>query len=311
MKKLTGEDMNKKINRRKFVETTVSVIGGLTIPGIAMAKRKYKPIRFGIVADIHYADAPDNSAINRYFRESLNKVAECTALMNEQKVDFLIELGDLKDQGNPPVENETLKYLDSIENVLKQFKGPLYHVLGNHDHDSISKLQFLKGISNDGFYNAVNFYSFTRSSFHFIVLDANYNAQGQEYDHGNFDWTEAHIPDNQLRWLKSDLKYHNRPTIVFIHHQLDSPLVADKRHCPDNSDAVRKLLEESGNVLAVFQGHYHKGGLNKINNIFYYTLKAVVEGSGPENNNYAIVEIDEELKIRIKGYRKTNSEDLV
>jgi predicted phosphodiesterase len=311
MKKLPKEDMNKKINRRKFVETTVCVIGGITFPGIAMAQRKIKPVRFGILTDIHYADAPDNPALNRYFRESLEKTAECAALMNEQKVDFIIELGDLKDQGNPPVESETLKYLNSIENVLKQYKGPLYHVLGNHDHDSISKLQFLNGISNDGFYNAINFYSFTKGSFHFIVLDANYNLAGQEYDHGNFDWTEAHIPDNQLKWLKKDLKFYKKPTIVFIHHQLDSPLVADKRHCPDNAGLVRKLLEESDHVLAVFQGHYHKGGLNKINNIFYYTLKAVVEGSGPENNNYAIVEIDEELKIRIKGYRMTKSEDLV
>jgi predicted phosphodiesterase len=310
MKKLHGEDMNKKINRRKFVETTFCAIGGITIPGIVMAKRKIKPIRFGILTDIHYADAPDNPELNRYFRQSLAKVTECIELMNEQKVDFLIELGDLKDQGNPPVEAETLKYLESIENVLKEFKGPLYHVLGNHDHDSISKLQFLNAISNTGFYNAINFYSFTWASFHFIVLDANYNALGQEYDHGNFDWTEAHIPDNQLKWLKKDLKFYKKPTIVFIHHQLDSPLVPDKRHCPDNASSVRKLLEDSEHVLAVFQGHYHKGCLNKINNIFYYTLKAVVEGSGPENNNYAIVEIDEELKIRIKGYRKTNSEDL-
>lgn len=303
--------MNRKINRRKFVETSVLAIGGFTFPGIVMAQRKYKPIRFGIVADIHYADAPDNPEINRYFKESLGKATECVELMNEQKVDFLIELGDLKDEGNPPVESQTLKYLESIETVLKKFNGPLYHVLGNHDHDSISKLQFLESVTDYGFKNAVNYYSFTTGSFHFIVLDANYTESGLEYDHGNFDWTDAHIPDKQLRWLKSDLKYHKKPTIVFIHHQLDSPLVPDKRHCPDNADIVRKSLEDSGRVLAVFQGHYHKGGLNKINDIFYYTLKAVVEGSGPENNNYAIVEIDEELKIRIKGYRKTVSEELV
>ncbi len=310
MTKLPVENMIMKINRRKFVEISVLAIGGITIPGIVMSGRKIKPIRFGIVADIHYAEAPDNPELNRYFRESLGKLAECVELMNEQKVDFLIELGDLKDQGDPPVESETLKYLESIEKVLKKFNGPLYHVLGNHDHDSISKLQFLKGVSNDGFYNAVNFYSFTKGSFHFIVLDANYDALGHEYNHGNFDWTEAHIPDNQLRWLKSDLKFHRKPTIVFIHHQLDSTLVPDKRHCPDNADVVRKMLEDSGRVLAVFQGHYHKGCLNKINDIFYYTLKALVDGSGSENNNYAIVEIGEDQIIRIKGYRKTNSQDL-
>ncbi len=311
MTKLSVENINRKMNRRKFVETSVLVLGGINLPGIIMANTKYKPIRFGILSDIHYADTPDNRELNRYYRESLAKVTECVELMNEQKVDFLIELGDLKDQGNPPLESETLKYLSSIENVLKKFNGPLYHVLGNHDHDSISKLQFLQGISNDGFKNAVNFYSFTKGSFRFIVLDANYNAFGLEYDHGNFDWIEAHIPDKQLRWLKSDLKFHKKPTVVFIHHQLDSPLLPDKRHCPDNADSVRKMLEDSGRVIAVFQGHYHKGGLNKINKIFYYTLKAVVEGSGPDNNNYAIVEMGEDLKINIKGYRKTKSEEFI
>ena len=60
-------------------------------------------------------------------------------------------------------------------------------------------------------------------------------------------------------------------------------------------------------MIAVFQGHYHKGSLNRVNNIYYYTLKAVVEGGGLENNNYAIVEIGDDGIIRIKGYRKTDS----
>lgn len=100
--------------------------------------------------------------------------------------------------------------------------------------------------------------------------------------------------------------------MVFIHHQLDSVAFEEMHrvHCPENAVIVREILEDSGNVIAVFQGHYHQGSLNKINNIFYYTLKAVVEGSGPENNNYAIVEIGKDRLIRIKGYRKTESQNL-
>ena len=70
------------------------------------------------------------------------------------------------------------------------------------------------------------------------------------------------------------------------------------------------MLEDVGNVVIVFQGHYHEGDLCKINNIYYYTLKAVVEGTGPENNNYAVVEIGMDLSIRIKGFRKTESINL-
>jgi hypothetical protein len=51
-------------------------------------------------------------------------------------------------------------------------------------------------------------------------------------------------------------------------------------------------------------------GISKLNNIHYYTLKAVIEGAGPENNNYAIVEIDKDLSVHIKGYRKIDSLNL-
>lgn len=296
-----------KSTRRKFLLDATILLGGACMPAALMGTEKFKPIRFGIVTDIHYADVPDNVSGNRYYRQSINKVAECVAVMNREKVDFLIELGDLKDQGNPPGEAATLSYLAKIENMLKRFKGPLFHVPGNHDHDSISKQQFLDAVSNHGFKKASNYYSFNRHSFHFVVLDANYTRAGLAYDHGNFDWTDAHIPGEQLKWLEDDLMSNKMPAIVFIHHQLDSPAVSDKKHCPDNAGEARKILEQSGNVMAVFQGHYHTGGFNKINNILYYTLKAVVEGSGPENNNYAIVEIGEDRMLKITGFRKTKS----
>ena len=303
MHKLTDMDWT----RREFVIAATTLLGGASISWKRKKDKGFKPVRFGMITDIHYADVPDNVAMNRYYNQSLEKVSECVSVMNREKVDFLIELGDLKDQGTPSDESATLGYLSKIEGVLRQFNGPLYHVPGNHDHDSISKTQFLNSITNDGFANALNYYSFNINSFHFVVLDANYTSGGGEYDHGNFDWTDAHLPSAQLEWLRNDLEVHKKPTIIFIHHQLDSPAIADKRHCPGNADDARKIIEQSGQVLAVFQGHYHRGGLNKISNILYYTLKAVVEGSGLENNNYAIVEIGEDHTIKIVGFRKTES----
>ena len=298
------------ISRRKFVIATTTLIGAAPFAGLALPTKKFKPVRFGIITDIHYADRTPN--INRYYKESLTKVRECVDLMNEQDVDFLIEIGDLKDEGNPPKEADTLRFLSTIENEFRRFKGPLYHVLGNHDHDSISKQQFLAGILNHNFTHARNYYSFNTGSLHFVVLDANYTAEGKAYDHGNFDWKDSHIPGDQLRWFKKDLNDHKMPAIVFVHQQLDASAFDDRHkiYCPDNEEAVRKIIEDAGNVIGVFQGHYHPGSLNKINNIYYYTLKAVIEGSGAENNNYAIVEIGKDLVTRIKGFRKTNSQDL-
>ncbi|HBC77986.1 MAG TPA: hypothetical protein DCZ51_05110 [Bacteroidales bacterium] len=298
-----------KIDRREFVTTTVALLGAVPYSLLKSTKVDFKPIRFGIVTDIHYADRSNPTGTNRYYRESLIKLSECIDLMNQQEVDFLIELGDFKDQLAVPKEEETLVFLGTVEKEFKRFKGPRYHVLGNHDHDSISKEQFLDTISNEGYIKTSGYYSFDRNSFHFIVLDANYTSEGKAYDHGKFDWTDAHIPKDQMDWLKNDLDRNKMPAVVFIHHRLDTP-PADKIYCPDNAEVVRKILENAGNVVIVFQGHYHEGGVSRLNDINYYTLKAVVEGSGPENNNYAIVEIDKDLKVHIKGYRKTESLDL-
>lgn len=297
------------ISRRKFTVVVVTMIGGIPFSFASLGKGRFKPVRFGIVTDTHYADrvVPGNSG--RYYNESLGKMSECVDLMNKQGVDFLIELGDFKDQGDPPEEAETLKFLDLIENEFRRFNGPRYHVLGNHDHDSISKQQFLNGISNEGFPEASGYYSFDNNSFHFIVLDANYSSNGTAYDHGNFAWTDSQIPEVQLEWLKNDLSQNSIPTIVFIHHRLDS-FSADKEYCPTNADDVRKILENAGNVTIVFQGHDHKGDLTKLNNIYYYTLKGLVEGSGPENNSFGIVEIGMDRVIRIKGFGKVESIEL-
>ena len=66
-------------------------------------------------------------------------------------------------------------------------------------------------------------------------------------------------------------------------------------------------LEESGKVLAVLQGHYHRNDHRRIGGIDYGTLAAMVEGSGKENNAYSIMEILPGDTIRIRGFRKQES----
>ncbi len=293
-----------KIARRSFIETTVAILGGIPLSGIILSGDNARPVRFGIFTDSHYADRDHLGS--RYYRESLKKLSECVELMNDQKVDFLIELGDFKDQGNPPEKDETLRFLDLIEKEFSLFRGRRFHVLGNHDHDSISKGEFLERIINTGFAKAAAYYSFNINSVHFIVLDANYSSDGIPYNRGRFDWTDAYVPERQLSWFRKDLKTNKLPTVVFLHHRLDAS-GDNSIYGPRNADEVRKILEDSGKVLIVFQGHEHAGALNRINGITYYTLKGMVEGSGPENNSYAIAEIGRDLSVTIKGYRKATS----
>lgn len=294
------------ITRRTFLKSSVASLAVLPLSCAlnSSSKAGWGTARFGIVTDCHYADADAQGT--RFYRESLDKLSECVALMNTKKVDFLIELGDFKDQDKPPAEKKTLSYLQATEKVLERFNGPTYHVLGNHDIDSISKMQFLKRVDNTNIDSNSSFYSFDSNGLHYVVLDANYRTDGADYDHGNFDWTDANIPSKELRWLKQNLAAAPGAVIVFIHQLLDGTGSVYVK----NAAQVRQILEASGKVLAVFQGHHHSGSYSNIAGIHYYTLKAVVEGQSPENNSYAIAEIHPDSSITITGYRKALSKQL-
>ena len=295
------------VTRRDFLKASGFVFAGLSMGALfayAAEPGSNTKVRFGIVTDSHYADhAPWGS---RHYRESAAKMTECVKLMNDKKVDFLVELGDFKDQGNPVSEKDTLKYLEAIERIFRKFKGPRYHVLGNHDSDSISKAQFLARVENTGISDLSGYYSFDSNDLHFVFLDANYNADGSDYDHGNFNWTDANIPRNEIDWLRNDLGASSEPVIVFVHQQLDG----EGSHYVNNAAEVRQILQGSERVLAVFQGHNHSGHYSHIEHTHYYTLKAMVEGAGDKNNSYAIVDVHENQNIVVTGYRRALSREM-
>jgi 3',5'-cyclic AMP phosphodiesterase CpdA len=109
-----------------------------------------------------------------------------------------------------------------------------------------------------------------------------------------------------MEWLRQDLTAASLPVVIFIHQLLDGkgdPYV-------NNAEDIRNILQASGKVLVVFQGHKHQGDYSNIRGIHYYTLKAMVDGSGPENNSYATVDVLDDNCIIVTGYRKVVSREL-
>lgn len=136
-----------KIDRRSFLKVSAWTIAGTAfLPGLTSCAQG--PIRFGWVTDIHYALAPVKWG--RYFSEGTQKLSEAITLFNQQALDFVIETGDFKDQNEPAEKRQTQSYLKEIEAQFAQFNGPRYHVLGNHDLDSLSKMEFQSLVQNSG-----------------------------------------------------------------------------------------------------------------------------------------------------------------
>lgn len=114
---------NWTLSRRKFL-----AIAGTTTAGLMLSTELYAlsgelpVVRFGMLSDVHYANR--EPAGTRFYNQSLTKVQEAIDRMNQEKLDFVIELGDFKDQDEVPNEANTLKYLIEIEAVFQKFNGP-------------------------------------------------------------------------------------------------------------------------------------------------------------------------------------------
>lgn len=298
------EDRNKwVVTRRRFLRTTAAAAAGMLLaPAGLRAKGQGPRLRFGLLTDSHYADLETWS--NRHYRQSLRKMSECIELMNTQRVDFMFELGDFV---NGAPENN-LHHLSLVEEIYARFRGPRYHVLGNHDMDALSKEQFRSVARSSGIPASETRYSFRRSGIHFIVLDACFTDDETPYEKGNFHWTDSRIPDVQLEWLREELDADETPVIVAVHQLLDGD--GTENYYVNNSDQVRRILERSGRVIAVLQGHQHAGQYSRINGIHYVTFRAMVEGDGEENNSYSILDLHEDGTLEITGYRMAESRRL-
>ena len=251
-------------------------------------------LRVGLVTDLHYADKP--SAGSRHYRETLAKLEEAALRFEREQPDFIVELGDLIDAADS-VEAEQ-KYLNSIDREFSAICKNRHYVLGNHCVDTLRKEEFLGSVGQEKSY-----YSFDQRGVHFIVLDSCFRSDGESYGRKNFEWTDANIPPAEIEWLKADLKANQLPVIVFAHQRLD----VSTDHGVKNNVAVRKVLESSGKVLAVFQGHSHRNDVKEIGGIHYCTLVAMVEGSGKENSGYSLMEIEPNGTIHLTGFRKQQS----
>jgi alkaline phosphatase len=281
------------ISRRAFLQGSALCLAGLGSGATLAAEPDVKAVlRAGLVTDLHYGDKA--AAGTRYYRETFAKLEEAVARFNAESPAFVVELGDLIDKA--ATAEEEMTWLDKIEAVFARAKAPRHYVLGNHCVATLTKAEFAAHTAA----SPTSHYSFDSGEFHFVILDACFTAKGEPYARGNFDWKDSNIPADQMDWLREDLARTNKPVIIFAHQRLDD----HAPHSVVNAPAVREILQRSGKVSAVFQGHSHANDYQQIAGIHYCTLVAMVEGSGAESSGYAMLDIMADGSLRIQGFRR-------
>lgn len=295
---MVNDEESLRLGRRAFLQngTLLLAVAASVDTSSLFAVEDKDRLRVGLITDLHHADKP--SAGTRHYRETLGKLAEAATQFEKDMPTFVVELGDLIDAADS-VETEQ-RYLKTINREFSAISKDRHYVLGNHCVDTLTKAEFLGGVEQKQSY-----YSFDRGDFHFVVLDACFRNDGEPYGRKNSKWNDANIPPAEVEWLQADLKATSKKTVVFAHQRLDVSNDHGVKNCPE----VRKIFEESGKVLTVFQGHSHQNDLKDISGIHYCTLVAMVEGSGAENNGYSVMEIATDGTIRMTGFRKQKGYD--
>lgn len=250
-------------------------------------------LKIGLIADPQYQDFPVIG--ERYYGESLWKLAEAIDTLNHNNVDFIQNLGD--------IINAEWRSYDSIIPVYNKINSGIenYHLLGNHDFsvDSAKMGDVLNRLGMPDYY-----YSYVKKNWRFIVLDATDYAYFSNYLHNydiekidacyaktegksnHYDWNSG-IGEKQQNWLKEELNRAdslNQKVIVFSH----MPIKPERAASLWNSDEIVDIIESSPNVVAFITGHHHDGGYVFENGIHHITIYGMVN---TEISSFAILNI--------------------
>ncbi len=229
------------ITRRTFLKR----IGPLPLalaaaPAFAAPRR----LRFGLISDVHQDVMPDGP----------QRVGAFVADMEDAGAEFIVQLGDFC-QPHP----RNAPFLEA----WNAFRGPRYHVLGNHDMDGGRDREHTVA-----FYGMPGrYYTFDAGPLRGIVLDGN-DAGGRAGGYRRF------VAVDQQAWLQQELEQTDRPVCLFIHQPLDNPASGVENGAAVQAILARAEAARRGTVLAVFAGHLHQDYAVRAEGVHYVQVNS-------------------------------------
>jgi 3',5'-cyclic AMP phosphodiesterase CpdA len=261
-------------------------------------------LRIGLVTDIHIGPSALYDGKLRKLSDQAAPLLErfVSAMNDEVEPDLVLTLGDAIEDESPNSDRENY---GNFVRICQKLSAETLHVVGNHDTVNLTDTDLATLHGREG----ALFFSFDRGERHIVVLHTRERED-----------SIAVLPEEQLKWLESDLRAASYPTLVFVHHPLCEMDVKHNRwfyRAPQlcrvgNRRSVRQLLRESGKVLGVFNGHAHWNYCSVIDGIPYVTLQSLIENveddaPGRAAAAHAIVDVADSgrISVRVEGAEPT------
>lgn len=220
-------------------------------------------MKIGLFSDPHYS-SQDLTCGNRRNNLSLGKMRLALERFAAAGCERVICLGDLTDTED--TKEKEIANMREIAALFAEFPMPITVIMGNHDAYVFTAEEFyalLGGceptpIREDGV--------------HVLFLDTNYTAAGERYTPHGFHWYDVGLPDPE--GLRTQLDAIDGDVYLFMHQNIDFSIPAAD-HRLANADSVCDIIEQSGKVKAVYQGHFHWGHRSQHGGVDYITLPAM------------------------------------
>ena len=257
------------------------------------------PLTLGFVTDLHFGPkAYHDGKLRKLTHHAGRLTRDVVAAMNDRfHPDLLVNLGDdIEDESR---EADLTRYVE-CQDILRTARAELVNVAGNHDTINLTRDDLARVWGREG----PLFYAFDRGGFHFVVL---HTIERKDVD--------VRIPQAQLAWLKDDLARTSLPVVVLMHHSASEQVLDDSfwfHGVPHlalvkERAELRAILEASGKVRVVFNGHVHRNHLDVIRGIPYVTIQSLIENldedaPGRPAAAHAIAILDERsIVVRVHG----------
>ena len=220
-------------------------------------------MRIGLFSDPHYS-SQELTCGNRRNNLSLGKMRDALRYFEAQGCDRIICLGDLTD--SETTKEQEIANMGEIAALFAACPLPITAMMGNHDAYVFTAEEFYSLL---GGCRPVDIHE---DGLHLLFLDTNYTAEGVRYQPHSFHWYDVSLPDPDD--LRTKLAACDGDVYLFMHQNID-PAIPAADHRLANADEVCAIIEDSGKVKAVYQGHYHWGNHSRRGGVEYITLPAM------------------------------------
>lgn len=260
-------------------------------------------MRIAFITDTHFGPrAYHEGKLRKLGEHAVALSRDFVRRMNDiEKPDWVVNLGDVIEDQSPADDAENY---GQFTGILAGLDAPVLHVAGNHDQVNLSRDALAELWRHEG-------------PLHYARDLGPVRALVLRTDHTD---TAVHLETAQIDWLGAELERSRLPCLVLIHHPLCEMDISDNvwfRNQPNicrvaERRRIRQLLQASGKVVAVFNGHVHWNYLSVIEGIGYVTLQSLIENvdddaPGRPAAAHAIADFEgHRVSVRIEGAERAH-----